>query len=152
MDLRKLKTLIDLVQNSGISELEISEGEERIRISKHFTAAPGTTMVNMPMPAAAPAPATAAPAPTPTAPAAPVQFEGHVMKAPMVGTFYRSSSPDASPFAEVGQTVKAGDTLCVIEAMKLMNEIEADISGVIKAIQVENGQAVEYGQPMFVIG
>ena len=146
MDLRKLKTLIDLVQNSGISELEISEGEEKIRIAKHLTVAPATTVVSMPAPVAV------APAPTSAAEALPVQLEGHVMKAPMVGTFYRSSSPDASPFVEVGQTVKEGDTLCVIEAMKLMNEIEADISGVIKAIQVENGQAVEYGQPMFVIG
>jgi acetyl-CoA carboxylase biotin carboxyl carrier protein len=151
MDLRKLKTLIDLVQNSGISELEITEGEERIRIAKHFTAAP-TTTVNRPVTATATAPAAVAPAPTLVAEPIPAPFEGHVMKAPMVGTFYRSSSPDASPFVEVGQTVKAGDTLCVIEAMKLMNEIEADISGVIKAIQVENGQAVEYGQPMFVIG
>ncbi len=152
MDLRKLKTLIDLVQNSGISELEISEGEEKIRIAKHLTAAPATTMVSMPVAApAAPAAVSSAPTPAPAAPAA-VQAEGHVVKAPMVGTFYRASSPDASPFVEVGQTVKAGDTLCVIEAMKLMNEIEADISGVIKAIQVENGQAVEYGQPMFVIG
>ena len=151
MDLRKLKTLIDLVQNSGISELEISEGEEKIRIAKHFTAA-ATTTVNMPLTAAATGPLAVAPAPTPAAEVAPVQFEGHIMKAPMVGTFYRASSPDASPFVEVGQTVKAGDTLCVIEAMKLMNEIEADISGVIKAVQVENGQAVEYGQPMFGIG
>ncbi len=151
MDLRKLKTLIDLVQNSGISELEISEGEEKIRIAKHFTAAPATTTVNMPVATAA-APIAVAPAPTSVAEVVPAQFEGHVMKAPMVGTFYRSSSPDASPFVEVGQTVKEGDTLCVIEAMKLMNEIEADVSGVIKAIQVENGQAVEYGQPMFVIG
>ena len=152
MDLRKLKTLIDLVQNSGISELEISEGDEKIRISKQVIASPATTTVNMPAPPAIPMPAAAVPAPTPAADPVPAQFDGHVMKAPMVGTFYRSSSPDASPFVEVGQTVKAGDTLCVIEAMKLMNEIEADISGVIKAIQVENGQAVEYGQPMFVIG
>lgn len=151
MDLRKLKTLIDLVQNSGISELEISEGEEKIRIAKHFTAPPATTTVNMPVATTA-APIAVAPASTSAAEALPVQLEGHVMKAPMVGTFYRASSPDASPFVEVGQTVKAGDTLCVIEAMKLMNEIEADISGVIKAIQVENGQPVEYGQPMFVIG
>jgi acetyl-CoA carboxylase biotin carboxyl carrier protein len=149
MDLRKLKTLIDLVQNSGISELEISEGEEKIRIAKHLTAAPATTMVNMPM--ATPVVHVAeAPAPAPAA--TPAQAEGHVMKAPRVGTFYRSSGPDALPFVEVGQTVKAGETICIIEAMKLMNEIEADISGVIKAIQVENGQAVEYGQPMFVIG
>jgi acetyl-CoA carboxylase biotin carboxyl carrier protein len=152
MDLRKLKTLIDLVQNSGISELEISEGEEKIRIAKHFTAAPATTTVHMPVAAGATAPVAASPAPISAAESAPAQLEGHVIRAPMVGTFYRASSPDASPFVEVGQTVKAGDTLCVIEAMKLMNEIEADISGVIKAIQVENGQAVEYGQPMFVIG
>ncbi|MBP7423938.1 MAG: acetyl-CoA carboxylase biotin carboxyl carrier protein, partial [Sulfuritalea sp.] len=138
-------------QNSGISELEISEGEEKIRIAKHLTAAPATTVVSMPMAAPA-AHAAVAPAPTPAAAPAPAQAEGHVMKAPMVGTFYRSSGPDAAPFVEVGQAVKAGDTLCIIEAMKLMNEIEADISGVIKAIQVENGQAVEYGQPMFVIG
>ena len=151
MDLRKLKTLIDLVQNSGISELEISEGEEKIRIAKHLAAAPATTVVSMPM-AAPPAQAAVAPAPTPAAAPTPAQAEGHVMKAPMVGTFYRSSGPDAAPFVEVGQAVKTGDTLCIIEAMKLMNEIEADISGVIKAIQVENGQAVEYGQPLFVIG
>jgi acetyl-CoA carboxylase biotin carboxyl carrier protein len=149
MDLRKLKTLIDLVQNSGISELEISEGEEKIRIAKHLTVAPATTMVSMPT--AAPVAVAAGPAPAAAEPA-PFQIEGHVMKAPMVGTFYRSSGPDAAPFVEVGKTVKAGDTLCIIEAMKLMNEIEADVSGVIKAIQVENGQAVEYGQPMFVIG
>jgi acetyl-CoA carboxylase biotin carboxyl carrier protein len=155
MDLRKLKTLIDLVQNSGISELEISEGEEKIRIAKHSTAVPATTFVNMPAAgAAAHAAASAAVAPAPTAAIehVPALVEGHIMKAPMVGTFYRAGAPDAAPFVEVGQTVKAGDTLCVIEAMKLMNEIEADISGVIKAIQVENGQAVEYGQPMFVIG
>ena len=151
MDLRKLKTLIDLVQNSGISELEISEGEEKIRIAKHLTAAPAATTLHMPA-AAATAQAAAAPAPAPAEAPAPAQIAGHVMKAPMVGTFYRASSPDAAPFVEVGQTVKEGDTLCVIEAMKLMNEIEADASGVIKAIQVENGQAVEYGQPMFVIG
>jgi acetyl-CoA carboxylase biotin carboxyl carrier protein len=148
MDLRKLKTLIDLVQNSGISELEISEGEEKIRIAKHLSAAPATTMVSMP----AAAPVAVSPAPTFAAEAAPAKMEGHIMKAPMVGTFYRSSGPDAGPFVEVGQTVKEGDTLCIIEAMKLMNEIEADVSGVIKAIQVENGQAVEFGQPMFVIG
>jgi acetyl-CoA carboxylase biotin carboxyl carrier protein len=152
MDLRKLKTLIDLVQNSGISELEISEGEEKIRIAKHFTMAPATTTVNMPVTATATAPVAVAPTPTLAAEPVPALVEGHVMKAPMVGTFYRAGAPDAAPFVEVGQTVKEGDTLCVIEAMKLMNEIEAEISGVIKAIQVENGQAVEYGQPMFVIG
>ena len=152
MDLRKLKTLIDLVQNSGISELEISEGEEKIRIAKHLTAAvPASTVVSVPMTAPAMA-AAVAPAPTPVAEPAPVVADGHPVKAPMVGTFYRSSGPDAAPFVEVGQAVKAGDTLCIIEAMKLMNEIEADVSGVVKSILVENGQAVEYGQPMFVIG
>ena len=153
MDLRKLKTLIDLVQNSGISELEISEGEEKIRIAKHFipAAAPVGSMPAAGYIASAAPPPAVLPTPTFEPEAAPAKAEGHIMKAPMVGTFYRAGGPDAAPFVEVGQTVKAGDTLCVIEAMKLMNEIEADISGVIKAIQVENGQAVEYGQPMFVI-
>lgn len=147
MDLRKLKTLIDLVQNSGISELEISEGEEKIRIAKHLSAAPAATVVSMPVTAAV------APAPTLAAePAAPAQPDGHVMKAPMVGTFYRAGSPGAAAFVEVGHAVKAGDTLCIIEAMKLMNEIESDVTGTVKAILVENGQAVEYGQPMFIIG
>lgn len=152
MDLRKLKTLIDLVQNSGISELEISEGEEKIRIAKHGAAAPSTTTVMMgsPMMQAAPAPMAAAVA-APAAEAAPAEPEGHQVKAPMVGTFYRSGSPGSPTFAELGQTVKQGDTLCIIEAMKLMNEIEADASGTIKAILVENGQPVEYGQPLFII-
>ena len=151
MDLRKLKTLIDLVQNSGISELEISEGEEKIRIAKHGAAAPSTTTVMMgaPMMQAAPAPMVAT---APVAEAAPAEPEGHQVKAPMVGTFYRSGSPGAPSFADVGQSVKQGDTLCIIEAMKLMNEIEADATGVIKAILVENGQPVEYGQPLFIIG
>ena len=152
MDLRKLKTLIDLVQNSGISELEISEGEEKIRISRHLTAAPITSHISVPLASPEAHLDAATPAPTPGAVSAPAPVEGHVMKAPMVGTFYRSSGPDAAAFVEIGQTVKEGDTLCIIEAMKLMNEIEADASGVIKSIQVENGQAVEYGQPMFVIG
>jgi acetyl-CoA carboxylase biotin carboxyl carrier protein len=149
MDLRKLKTLIDLVQNSGISELEISEGEEKIRIAKHTIAAPTTVMMGTSMSA----PVMAAPALAAisdiTPPAEP---EGHQVKAPMVGTFYRSGSPGSSSFAELGQTVKQGDTLCIIEAMKLMNEIESDASGTIKAILVENGQPVEYGQPLFLIG
>ncbi|MCX8018410.1 MAG: acetyl-CoA carboxylase biotin carboxyl carrier protein [Rhodocyclaceae bacterium] len=154
MDLRKLKTLIDLVQNSGISELEISEGEEKIRIAKHVAVAPSMTTVNM---SAMPAPIAVPPAPTlPADPApaaaAPAQPEGHVVKAPMVGTFYRAGSPGASPFVELGQAVKKGDTLCIIEAMKLMNEIEADADGVVKAILVENGQPVEFDQPLFVIG
>ena len=153
MDLRKLKTLIDLVQNSGISELEISEGEEKIRIAKNLgaPAQAATYMVGAPAAQYAPAPAAAAPI-APAVAAAPVEPEGHAVKSPMVGTFYRSGSPGAAAFVEVGQTVKAGDTLCIIEAMKLMNEIEADASGVIKAVLVENGQPVEYGQTMFIIG
>lgn len=153
MDLRKLKTLIDLVQQSGIAELEITEGEEKVRISR------GT----------APAHANAAMAPADPAAAAPQQFapaglvaaapplpepaaaEGHMMKSPMVGTFYRAPAPGAKPFVELGQAVKAGDTVCIIEAMKLLNEIESDHDGVVKAILVENGQPVEYGQPLFVI-
>lgn len=151
MDLRKLKTLIDLVQNSGISELEISEGEEKIRIAKHLAMAPSTTMVSMPaapLPAAVPAGATLAAEAAPTA----AEPDGHVMKAPMVGTFYRSGSPGSPAFVEVGKTVKKGETLCIIEAMKLMNEIEADADGTIKAILVENGQPVEFDQPLFIIG
>jgi acetyl-CoA carboxylase biotin carboxyl carrier protein len=149
MDLRKLKTLIDLVQNSGISELEISEGEEKIRIAKHFTAPAQTTVM---LPAAAPMAAQPAPvaAAAPSEAAAPAQPEGKVIKAPMVGTFYRSGSPGAAAFVEVGSSFKQGDTLCIVEAMKLMNEIEAEVSGTIKAILVENGQPVEYGQPLFI--
>jgi acetyl-CoA carboxylase biotin carboxyl carrier protein len=148
MDLRKLKTLIDLVQNSGISELEISEGEEKIRIAKHLAApAPTTVMVGAPANAAAPM----APALLPVVPQAAPVPEGHVVKSPMVGTFYRSGSPGSPSFVELGQTVKTGDTLCIIEAMKLMNEIEADASGTIKEVLVENGQPVEFGQPLFII-
>jgi len=150
MDLRKLKTLIDLVQNSGISELEISEGEEKIRIAKHLTAAPTTVMLGAP----APAPVAAGVA-MPAVEAAPVGNglpEGHVVTAPMVGTFYRCGSPGAPAFVEVGQAVKEGEVLCILEAMKLMNEIESDVAGTVKAILVENGQPVEFGQPMFVIG
>jgi acetyl-CoA carboxylase biotin carboxyl carrier protein len=151
MDLRKLKKLIDLVQESGIAELEITEGEEKVKIVKGGV----VSMSAAPPVAVAPAPAAAAePRPGGTAPAAEPEpgQEGHVVKAPMVGTFYRSSSPDAKPFVEVGQAVKEGDTICIIEAMKLMNEIEADASGVVKAILVENGQPVEYGQPLFILG
>ena len=149
MDLRKLKKLIDLVQESGIAELEITEGEEKVKIVKG-----GVVSVASAQPAAvsaAPAVAAAAPAPAPAAEPQPGQ-DGHVVKAPMVGTFYRSPSPDAKVFVEVGQAVKEGDTICIIEAMKLMNEIEADASGVVKAILVENGQPVEYGQPLFILG
>lgn len=154
MDLRKLKKLIDLVEESGIAELELTEGEEKVRISRQPT---GQTQfvpyMQQPMMQMAP-PAAAAPAaanPVAAEAAAPV-IEGHVVKSPMVGTFYRSPSPEAKAFVDVGSTVSAGDTLCIIEAMKLLNEIEADHSGVIKAILVENGQPVEYGEPLFIIG
>jgi acetyl-CoA carboxylase biotin carboxyl carrier protein len=149
MDLRKLKTLIELVESSGIAELEISEGEERVRITRTAASA---------MQAYAPAPQqnviAAAPqvVATATEAAKPAAVEGHVVKSPMVGTFYRSASPGSKPFVDVGQTVNSGDTLCIIEAMKLLNEIDADQAGVIKAILVENGQPVEFGQPLFVIG
>ena len=149
MDLRKLKTLIELVESSGIAELEISEGEERVRITRTVAAA---QQIYAPasQPVAAPAaPQPAAPVAEPAKPAAP---EGHVVKSPMVGTFYRSASPGSKPFVDVGQNVNSGDTLCIIEAMKLLNEIDADQAGVIKAILVENGQPVEFGQPLFIIG
>jgi len=151
MDLRKLKKLIDLVQESGIAELEITEGEEKVRINRTGSAAMVGAAQSVPM--MTPAPAPAAPAAPPAAAAeAPAAPEGHVVKSPMVGTFYRSSSPGAKAFVEMGQSVNAGDTLCIIEAMKLLNEIEADQGGSIKAILVENGQPVEYGQPLFIIG
>jgi acetyl-CoA carboxylase biotin carboxyl carrier protein len=150
MDLRKLKKLIDLVQESGIGEIEITEGEEKVRISRQ---APGAAPVIMagpgmqPMAYGAPAPA----APTEAAPAAPPEPKGHQLKSPMVGTFYRAPSPGAPSFIEVGQAVTKGQTLCIIEAMKLLNEIESDATGTVKAILVENGQPVEYGQPLFLI-
>lgn len=150
MDLRKLKTLIELVENSGIAELELTEGEEHVRISRASSvAAPVQQFV-----AAAPQPSVQTPAASPAAaaPAAPVAEEGHAVKSPMVGTFYRSPSPGAKSFVDIGQSVKEGETLCIIEAMKLLNEIESDKTGVVKAILVENGQAVEFGQPMFIIG
>jgi|SRR5215470_18095884 len=152
MDLRKLKTLIELVESSGIAELEISEGEERVRITRSLPpVAPGPATQPLPvgtaMMLASPGRAEAASAPAPGA-----EPEGHAVKSPMVGTFYRSASPGAKPFVEVGDEVKAGDALCIIEAMKLMNEIEADRAGVVKAILVEKGQPVEYGQPLVVIG
>jgi acetyl-CoA carboxylase biotin carboxyl carrier protein len=150
MDLRKLKTLIDLVAESGIAELEITEGEGKVRIVK-FSQPAATPQ---PIYAQAPVVAAGAPAAAPAeaAPAAPAVPQGHLVKAPMVGTFYRAPNPGAQPFVEVGQTVKEGDALCIIEAMKLLNEIEADKSGVIKEILIENGEPVEYGQPLFVIG
>lgn len=158
MDLRKLKALIDLVEKSGIAELEVTEGEERVRISRvtgngaaMMVQAPMQAMAAMSMPAAAPvaaAPAAAAVAAV-EAPAAP---EGHTVKSPMVGTFYRASTPGGKAFVEVGQSVTEGETLCIIEAMKLLNEIESDKSGVVKAVLVENGQPVEFGEPLFIIG
>lgn len=150
MDLRKLKKLIDLVEESGITELEITEGEEKVRISKGMAGAP--MMMAAPHMMQAPAQAVASAVPAPAADAAPAEPEGHVVRSPMVGTFYRSPSPGAKSFVEVGQSVSSGDTLCIIEAMKLLNEIEADQGGVIKAILVENGQPVEYGEPLFIIG
>ena len=157
MDLRKLKKLIDLVEDSGIAELEVTEGEEKVKIVKGGHA--GREMVVLPTSAvpvmASPAQAVAAgpPAALPAAAAAgaPTSLEGHIVKSPMVGTFYRAGAPGAKPFVEVGDAVKAGQTVCVIEAMKLMNEIEADKEGVIKAIMVENGQPVEYGEPLMMI-
>ncbi|MGL5843432.1 MAG: acetyl-CoA carboxylase biotin carboxyl carrier protein [Aeromonas hydrophila] len=148
MDIRKIKKLIELVEESGIAELEISEGEESVRISRNFSGQVTTAMPQMMMqPAMAAAPAASAAAPTAEA-AAP---SGHLMRSPMVGSFYRSSSPEAKPFAEVGQHVNVGDTLCIVEAMKMMNQIESDKAGVIKAILVENGQAVEFDEPLFII-
>lgn len=149
MDLRKLKKLIDLVQESGISELEVTEGEEKVRIAKHYGAvAAPQQYYAAPPPVAAGAPAASA-----------VNLddedelpEGHIVKSPMVGTFYRSPSPGADAFVQIGQTVKQGETLCIIEAMKLLNEIEADASGVVKAILLDNGEPVEFGEPLFVIG
>ena len=147
MDLRKLKKLIDLVEESGIAELEITEGEEKVRISRNnSTSAPAVATVTQVLPAAV-AGATSAVAAPAEAPAP----EGHVLKSPMVGTYYRAPTPGAKAFVEVGQSVTEGDTVCIIEAMKLLNEIEADRSGVIKAILVENGQPVEYGHPLMVI-
>lgn len=156
MDLRKLKTLIDLVSDSNVSELEITEAEGTVRIVK---AQPQPIVQYAPMPAQAPvhyAPAHTAPMPAAIPAAAPAAeaeaaVAGHVLKSPMVGTFYRSSSPGAAPFVEVGDAVKVGQTLCIIEAMKILNEIECDKDGVVKAVMSENGQAVEFGQPLFVI-
>jgi acetyl-CoA carboxylase biotin carboxyl carrier protein len=154
MDLRKLKKLIDLVQESGIGEIEITEGEEKVRICRQapgvapMMMAPGMQPMQYALPAGGPAGAPAAAAPVPAAPPEP---KGHQLKSPMVGTFYRAPSPGAPPFIEVGQQVTKGQTLCIIEAMKLLNEIESDATGTVKAVLVENGQPVEYGQPLFTI-
>ena len=153
MDIRKIKKLIELVEESGIAELEITEGEESVRIHRGPTGVQAPMNYSFAAPAApqmAPAPAAAATTAS-EAPAEPAQPEGHVVKSPMVDTFYRASSPTAKPFAEVGQQVKVGDTLCIVEAMKMMNQIEADKAGVVKAILVENQDPVEFDQPMFII-
>jgi len=155
MDIRKIKKLIELLEESNIEELEIKEGEESVRISRGSS---GAQLVAAPMmPAAAPAPV-AAPAPAPAAPAAPgtsepepAKISGHAVASPMVGTFYRSPSPGASSFVEVGQSVKAGDVICIVEAMKMLNQIEADKSGVVEAILVEDGEPVEFDQPLVII-
>ncbi len=160
MDLRKLKKLIDLVEESGIAELEITEGEEKVKIVKGGSSGNEGAILSSSASAASPPaaqPVTVSAAPGASAPAstqgeAPTSLEGHIVKSPMVGTFYRSGSPGAKPFVEVGDTVKAGQAICIIEAMKLMNEIEADKDGVIKAIMVENGQPVEYGESLMMIG
>jgi acetyl-CoA carboxylase biotin carboxyl carrier protein len=155
MDLRKLKTLIDLVAESDIAELEVTEGESKVRIVKSSAVAQNSMVMMQPqaVPHFAPAAPAAAPVAAAAAPAAPAaEPTGHVVKSPMVGTFYRASAPGNPAFVEVGATVKEGDTLCIIEAMKLLNEIDADKSGTITQILVENGQPVEFGQPLFVIG
>lgn len=148
MDLRKLKTLIDLVSDSNVSELEITEAEGKVRIVK-FSGAP--LVIQQPAVIMPSAPAFAPVAAAPASDAAPVVETSHAVKSPMVGTFYRSASPGAKPFVEVGDIVKEGETICIIEAMKILNEIEADKSGTIKKILCQNGQAVEYGQPLFLI-
>jgi len=145
MDLRKLKTLIELVESSGIAELEINEGEERVKITRAVVALQPTYAPAV-QPLAPPAPAEAVPV------AAEPVVEGHVVKSPMVGTFYRAASPGAKAFVDVGQSISSGDTVCIIEAMKLLNEIESDETGVVKAILVENGQPIEFGQPLFIVG
>ena len=150
MDLRKLKKLIDLVEESGIAEIEVTEGEDKVRVTRTY-AAPAATYA-APAPTYAAAPVTAAPvAAVVSEAAAPVVAAANALKSPMVGTFYRSASPTSAAFVEEGQTVKVGDTLCIIEAMKLMNEIEADRAGVVKKILISDGQPVEYGEPLFII-
>lgn len=150
MDIRKIKKLIELLEESGISELEITEGEESVRISRN-----GPAQQYAPVQHYAPAPQHAAPAPVaaaaPAAVEAPKAISGHAVKSPMVGSFYRAASPTAKPFVEVGQTVKVGDTLCIVEAMKMMNQIQSDKAGVVKEILLENGEPVEFDQPLFVI-
>jgi len=151
MDLRKLKTLIDLVSESNISELEITEADGKVRIVKSDGAVAVPMMMQVPAAAPAAAPVAAAAPAAPAAAAAPAVETGHIVTSPMVGTFYRASGPNAKPFAEIGQQIKEGEAICIIEAMKIMNEIDADFSGTITKILCENGQPVEFGQPLFVI-
>ena len=153
MDIRKVKKLIELLDESGIAEIEITEGEEAVRISRYPQGAALAPAAPAPVAMAAPPPAAAAPAAPEAAAAAPaeVEEEGYLVPAPMVGTFYAASSPGAAPYVQVGDRVNPGDTLCIIEAMKMMNQIEADVSGVIKSIRVQNGEPVEYGQTLIVI-
>ena len=152
MDIRKVKKLIELLDDSGIAEIEITEGEESVRISRYSAhapaAAPAVAAAPAPAPAAAPAPPAAA---APAAPAEVAEEDGYEVTAPMVGTYYAASSPGAAPYVQVGDRVNEGDTLCIIEAMKMMNQIEADVSGVIKSIRIQNGEPVEFGQTLFVI-
>ncbi|MCF2908727.1 acetyl-CoA carboxylase biotin carboxyl carrier protein [Pseudoalteromonas sp. DL2-H2.2] len=153
MDIRKIKKLIELVEESGIAELEITEGEESVRINRHSSAPVIAQPQQYSLPTAAPTPA-AAPAPAPAAEAPTAASDapaGHQVKSPMVGTFYSASSPTAAAYVEVGSKVNVGDTLCIVEAMKMMNQIESDKAGVVKAILVENGDAVEFDQPLFII-
>jgi acetyl-CoA carboxylase biotin carboxyl carrier protein len=148
MDIRKIKKLIEMLEESNLGEIEIKEGEESIRISRAGTAAPAAQWMQAPAPAPAAAPVAVAPLAAPAAPSLPA---GHMVTSPMVGTFYRSPSPSAASFVEVGSQVKVGDTLCIIEAMKILNTIESDKAGTVKAILKENGQPVEFGEPLFVI-
>ena len=152
MDIRKIKKLIELVEESGITELEVSEEEGSVRISRATVAAPANVQYSIPAAAPTPVAAPAAPAVAPAAPvAAPEEIAGHKIRSPMVGTFYRSPSPEAKAFVEVGQTVKVGDALCIVEAMKMMNRIEADKAGVVKAILVNDGEPVEFYEPLIII-
>lgn len=160
MDIRKVKKLIELLEESDIAEIEITEGEEAVRISRYPNSIPGPAMHAAPAtmhyaaapPQAAPPPAAAAPADPPAEPAASTEPRGHKVLSPMVGTFYRSPSPEAEPFVKVGDTIAVGDTLCIVEAMKMMNQIEADVAGKVLSVEVESGEPIEFGQTLFVIG
>jgi len=148
MDIRKIKKLIELVEESGIAELEISEGEESVRINRFSSVAPQVQYAAAPAPVA---PVAAAPTPAAAVEAAPAEVAGHQVRSPMVGTFYNAASPGAAPFVAIGQTVSVGDTLCILEAMKMMNQIESDKAGVVKAILATDGQAIEFDEPLFII-